>query len=133
MAEIQLRKSSDGRLLARRTDGMPLTPEDRANARRLIGLHTTLASRTCVAIDVRGIDGKLRAIQICSAAPEGCLWVVFDRSFEPRDDLAIYYREEIPFLRTKTLEQLREIHKVKLIFPRCRVIQEGPETKGGAI
>jgi hypothetical protein len=73
-------------------------------------------------------DGeKLKAVKICSALLEDHLWLVLERSFEPRDGLAIYYPEELPELRTKTPEQLREIHKVKLAFPGCRVIQEGAE------
>jgi hypothetical protein len=51
------------------------------------------------------------------------------RSFETKDGLAIYYPEELPELRDKTPEDLREIHKVKMAFPRCRVIQEGAEAK----
>lgn len=41
------------------------------------------------------------------------------------DGLAVYYPEEFLELRSKTLEQLKEIHTVKLVFPGCRVIQEG--------
>ncbi len=67
--------------------------------------------------------GELRAVLICSALLEDHLWVVCDRSFEPKDGLAVYYAEEIPLLKGKSLEDLREIHRVKLIFPGCRVIQ----------
>ena len=78
----------------------------------------------------RVIDaGKLRAVKICSALLEDHLWLILDRSFEPKDGLAIYYAEEIPLLKNKTPEELREIHKVKLAFPGCRVIQEGPEKR----
>jgi hypothetical protein len=42
---------------------------------------------------------------------------VLDKSFKPKDGLAIYYREELAELRRKSSEQLREIHKVKIIFP----------------
>ena len=66
---------------------------------------------------------------ICSAPLDDHLWMVFDHSFEPKDVLAIYYSEEIPSLRDKTSEELREIHKAKLAFPRARVVQEGPESK----
>jgi hypothetical protein len=40
--------------------------------------------------------------------------------------MALYYADEIPFLRDKTLEQLQEIHEAKLSFPGCRIIQDGP-------
>jgi hypothetical protein len=73
-------------------------------------------------------DGEtLKAVKICSAPLQDHLWLVIDRSYRPTDGLAIYYPEELPELRTKTPEQLREIHKVKLVFPGCRVIQEGAE------
>jgi len=58
------------------------------------------------------------------------LWLILDRDFEPSDGLAVYYPEELPSLKTKTTEELRDIHKVKLAFPGCRVIQEGAEARG---
>ncbi len=58
------------------------------------------------------------------------LWLIFDCAFEPQDNLGLYYLEEIILLWDKTPKALREIHKVKLAFPGCRVIQEGPEGKG---
>lgn len=39
------------------------------------------------------------------------------------DGKAIYYRDEIELLKTKTPEQIRDIHKTKLVFPGCRVVQ----------
>jgi len=72
-------------------------------------------------------DGILQAVKICSALLEDHLWLIIDRSFTPADDSAIYYPEELPELKKKNLEDLRQIHKVKLVFPGCRVIQEGPE------
>ena len=86
-----------------------------------------LPPRAWVVDKVRAENGTLRAVEICSAPLEDHLWVISDRDFEPRDGLAIYYAEEIPLLRNKTTEELRGIHKVKLAFPGCRVIQEGPE------
>jgi hypothetical protein len=72
--------------------------------------------------------GMLKAVKICSAVLEDHLWLILDRSFEPKDrTLAIYYQEELPILKTKTPEELKEIHKVKVAFPGCRVIQEGAE------
>lgn len=72
--------------------------------------------------------GSLKAVKICSAVLEDHLWLILDRSFEPRDGLAIYYPEELPELKNKSPEDLREIHRVKLAFPGCRVIQEGAES-----
>ena len=122
---IQVRKTPDGRIQARRKDGKPLTPEDRQEARRLAVIEE-LPSRAWVVDEIR--DGEtLKAVKICSAALEDHLWPVIDRSYQPTDGLAIYYPEELPELKTKTPEQLKEIHKVELAFPGCRVIQDGAE------
>jgi len=124
-AAIEIRRTDDGAIFARRVDDKPLTPENREEARRLAVIEE-LPSRAWVAEEVR--DGqKLQAVKICSAILEDHLWLILDRSFERRDGLAIYYPEELPILRTKTTEELRGIHKVKVVFPGCRVIQEGPE------
>ncbi|MEE8114507.1 MAG: hypothetical protein V3T23_09130 [Nitrososphaerales archaeon] len=79
--------------------------------------------RAWVVQEVQGENGELRAVLICSAFLEDHLWMVWDRSFQPKDNLAVYYAEEIPLLKGKSLEDLQEIHRVKLIFPGCRVIQ----------
>ena len=47
------------------------------------------------------------------------VWLILDQSFTPHDGLACYYAEEIPLLRDKTPEELRDIQKVKLAFPRA--------------
>ena len=69
----------------------------------------------------------IQGVKIASTVLNDDIWLILDRSFIPHDGLAVYYAEEIPLLRDKTPEDLREIHKVKLAFPGCRVIQEGPE------
>ncbi len=124
---IAIRKTPDGRIQARRLDGRPLTPEDREQARQLAVIEE-LPPRSWVVEEV--YDGQnLRAVKICSAFLEDHLWLVIDRSYQPTDGLAIYYPDELAELTTKTPEQLREIHKVKLAFPGCRVIQEGAEAE----
>ena len=124
-AAIEIRKTADGQIQARRKDGRPLTPEDRQQARQM-AIIDELPPRSWVIEEVFDRQ-NLRAIKICSAFLEDHLWLVIDRSYQPIDRLAIYYPEELTELTTKTLEQLREIHKVKLAFPGCRVIQEGAE------
>ena len=124
-AGIEIRKTADGRFQARRKDGRPLTSEDREQARRMAVIDE-LPPRSWVIEEVFDRQ-NLRAIKICCAFLEDHLWIVIDRSYQPIDRLAIYYPEELTELTTKTLEQLREIHKVKLAFPGCRVIQEGAE------
>ena len=49
------------------------------------------------------------------------VWLILDQSFTPHDGLACYYAEEIPLLKDKTPEELREIHKVKLAFLGAKV------------
>jgi len=128
LALLEVKKTPDGKVLARRTDGQPLTSQDREEAKATIRTQEDLTTiRAWVVEEVRGENGELRAILICSALLEAHLWMILDRSFEPKDTLAIYYAEEIPLLKGKSLEDLREIHKVKLAFPGCRVIQEGAE------
>ena len=85
--------------------------------------------RAWVVEEIRGDNEELRAILICSAMLEAHLWVVWDRSFEPKDNLAVYYAEEIPLLKGKSMEDLKLIQETKLIFPGCRVIQEGAESQ----
>jgi hypothetical protein len=124
---IEIRKTPDGRIQARRIDGKPLSAADRVEA-RCMAVIEELPSRAWVVEEVR--DGEnLKAVKICSVVLQDHLWLVIDRRFEPKDGLAIYYAEELPELKTKTPEQLHEIHTVKLTFPRCRVIQEGVESE----
>lgn len=74
------------------------------------------------------IENKtIQAVKLCSHILEDEIWIILDRCFVPHDGLACYYPEEIPLLRSKTPEELRLIHKAKLVFPGCRVIQEGPD------
>jgi hypothetical protein len=72
---------------------------------------------------------SIQAVKIFSKILGDDIWLILDRAFIPADGLACYFAEEIPLLKDKTAEELREIHKVKLAFPQCRVIQEGAEAK----
>lgn len=82
--------------------------------------------RAVEALEVR--EGEtIQAVKIASTVLNDEIWLILDRTFTPTDGLACYYVEEITLLRDKTPEQLREIHKAKLAFPGCRVIQEGAE------
>jgi hypothetical protein len=128
VALLEIKKTPDGRILARRKDRLPLTLADCEEARRL-AIIEDFPPRVWVTEEIR-YSGRLKAVKICSAVLEDHLWLILDRGFEPRDGLAVYYPEELPTLRTKTSEELRAIHKVKLAFPGCRVVQEGPEARG---
>jgi hypothetical protein len=69
-------------------------------------------------------DGEIIAVEICSRLLETHVWLAFDDSFNPNDAKAVFYAHELPFLKDKTPEQLREIHKVKVAFgPGSRVRQ----------
>ncbi len=83
--------------------------------------------RAWVVEEVRADNGKLRAVLIFSGMLEAHLWMIRDRSFQPNDGMACYFAEEIPLLKGKSLEDLKLIHQTKLIFPGCRVVQEGAE------
>ena len=128
MAHLEVKKTPDGKVLARRLDGQPLTAQDREEA-RIHDQEDLAPIRAWVVEEVRGDDGGLRAVLICSGLLQDHLWLILDRSFTPHNTLAQYYPEELPELRKRSVEDLREIHKVKLEFPGCRVIQEGPDKK----
>ena len=69
-------------------------------------------------------EGHIVAVEICSEVLEAHIWLAFDESFDPKDGEAVFYADEVPLLKDKTPEQLREIHKVKLAFgPGSRVRQ----------
>jgi hypothetical protein len=111
---IQVRITGDGRFQARRLDGLPLTDQDKAEARRVAVKPSDPT------------DGKIIAVKICSHVLDACIWFSFDPEFKPDEDeaLAVFYDHELQFLRTKTVEQLKEIHQWKLTFgPGARVRQ----------
>jgi hypothetical protein len=118
---LELKMTPEGQLLARRRDGQPLTPKDREEAKRLATEVVTIP-RAWVAETIRDGD-TLTAVKICSAILEDHLWLIMDRGFQPRDELAIYYPEELEFLKTKTIEELKAVHRTKLVFPGARVVQ----------
>jgi hypothetical protein len=69
-------------------------------------------------------DGEIVAVEICSPVLEAHIWLAFDDAFDPKDNQAVFYAHELEFLKNKTPEQLREIHKVKIAFgPGSRVRQ----------
>lgn len=70
--------------------------------------------------------GTILAVKIASDVLGEDIWLVLDRGFIPTDGLATYYTEEILELKTKTPEELRDIHKAKLAFPGCKVVLVAP-------
>jgi len=80
--------------------------------------------------EIRSESGEVQVVLICSGILQDHLWVVYDRSFEPKDTLAIYYAEELPHLKARTSDDLRQIHRAKLAFPGSRIIQDGDSQEG---
>jgi hypothetical protein len=126
MIGLEIRTTEDGRVQARRKDGLPLTPEDGEQAKKLLE-QVSLPPRAWIVDESRSDAGAVRALKIYSTVLKDDLWLIIDRSFIPAADVARYYAEEIPLLGNKTPEQLREIHNAKLAFPGARVIQDGPQ------
>lgn len=50
-----------------------------------------------------------------------CLWLIMDKDFVTNDGLPHFYLDEIPLLRDKTVEQLREIYNTKKAFLGARM------------
>ncbi len=80
--------------------------------------------------EVRERANSIQAVKIYSHVLEDEIWLILDRSFIPHDGLATYYPEELCELKNKTPEDIKQIHKIKLVFPGARLIQEGVEVKG---
>src|SRR5262245_4714116 len=74
-------------------------------------------------------EGRIIAVEICSNVLEAHIWLAFDKDFNPNDGQAVFYADELPFLKNKDVETLKEIHRVKLTFPGSRVTQDDPEAK----
>jgi hypothetical protein len=69
-------------------------------------------------------NGEILAVLICSPVLESHIWFAFNDDFKPADGQAVFYASELPFLRTKTPNQLRGIFKVKAAFgPESRIRQ----------
>ena len=76
------------------------------------------------AIEVHEAE-TIQGVKIASTVLNDDIWLILDRSFIPHDGLAVYYAEEIPLLKGKSLEDLKLIHQTKLKFPGARVVQDG--------
>ena len=108
---LQIRKTPDGRIQARRLDGKPLTAEDRENAKTLMVIEA-LPPRAWVVEEICD-----KAVKICSEPLEDHLWLVIDRSFEPADGLAIYYAEGEPNSAIRRLSSYGRFTGLSWCFP----------------
>ncbi len=69
-------------------------------------------------------EGRILAVEICSNVLEAHIWLALDDNFNPNDGQAVFYADELEFLKTKDAQTLREIHRVKVAFgPGSRVRQ----------
>ena len=87
--------------------------------------RSTLEGEKPQVIEIRE-NRTIQAVKVCSHVLGDEVWLILDHSFTPQDGLAAYYAEEIPLLRNRTQEELREIHNYKLAYPAARLIQDGP-------
>ena len=96
------------------------------HSQELVGSQGVAPLRARVVERVHGDNGTLRAVLVCSDLLEDHLWLILDRTFAPMDSLAQYYPEELPLLKDKTPQELRQTHMVKLEFRGSRVVQGEP-------
>jgi hypothetical protein len=124
MDRFEIKKTPDGKLLARRKDGQPLTAEDREQLAGMkeqmkLDFPKTFPGRTdskAISCDLE--SGEIVAVAIVSEILDAEIWLSFRDNFNPQDNRAVFFAHELPTLRTKTANQLRAIHSVKLTFPK---------------
>jgi hypothetical protein len=69
-------------------------------------------------------EGRIVAVLIESSVLRADIWLALDDSFNPGDGLAVFYADELEFLKNKDAQALRKIHETKLAFrPGSRVRQ----------
>ena len=92
--------------------------------------YLALAKKIQAKIDPTGqsVDptmGDIVAVLIWSDILNAEVWFTLRNDFQPDsgDTRVIFFADEIPFLKTKTAEILREIHAAKLAFGGGRVRQ----------
>jgi hypothetical protein len=61
-------------------------------------------------------EGRIVAVLIESSVLGADIWLAFDESFDAGDGLAVFYADELEFLKNKNAQTLREIHETKLAF-----------------
>jgi|RhiMetdeSRZDD1v2_1073273.scaffolds.fasta_scaffold367468_2 hypothetical protein len=69
-------------------------------------------------------EGRIVAVLIASEVLGADLWFALDDSFNPGDGLAVFYADELEFLKSKDAQTLRKIYETRLAFgPGSRVRQ----------
>ena len=75
-------------------------------------------------LSVDPTEGRIIAVEISSTVLEADIWFALTDDFDPQDGKAVFYADELEFLRTKTPEDLRGIHKIQVTYgPGYRVRQ----------
>jgi hypothetical protein len=120
MLELRL---SDGKVLARRRDGKPLSERDRLAAKTIAHAkkHPLHAS---VRGEVQDENSSPMAIRMSSKILGDDFWLILDERFIARDDRACFYPDELFFIKQETLKHLAVILDAKLKYPRCRIVQD---------
>src|SRR5262245_37187843 len=91
-------------------------------------LHTVQATQPITvapeAVKADLTEGRIIAVLITSEVLGADIWFALDASFDPGDGLAVFYADELEFLKSKDAQTLRKIHETKLAFgPGSRVRQ----------
>ena len=115
-AQVEIKKTHDGVLLARRLDGKPLTTKDREEAKRIAASESAPLADPPVVDQI--IDDRTVAVLIDSSVLGAPIWFALRDGWQPdeADGVPIFYASELPALRQKTPDQLRSIFNVKLSF-----------------
>lgn len=79
--------------------------------------------RAHVVAELRDLAGKLTAVKIRSELLDDHLYVSINPEFSAPEALATYSPAEIEAMKSKSPEQVVEIHKVKTVFSGARVVQ----------
>lgn len=108
-ATVAIRKAPDGKIVARRLDGQPMTEADRAEAR-------ALAAQT---------DETVVAILIDSTVLGAPIWFALRDGWKPDagDTTPVFYADELPGLRSVSPERLRFIYEARVTFDGGKVIK----------
>ena len=93
---------------------------------KLRGLLHRQVSRFGTYQDLVHINSRVPK-EVVEVRPVGHETALIDKLFLEVNSRQPVFAGELAILKTKSPEELREIHKAKLTFPGCRVIQEGPE------
>jgi hypothetical protein len=88
------------------------------------GLKPTLHGATPEAVTADLSEGRIIAVLLASEVLGADIWFALDDSFNPGDGLAVFYADELEFLKDKDTQTLRKIHETKVAFgPGSRMRQ----------